>query len=506
MTATRPVPPGASPAARPRSATAAPDDTAAPNDTAALVAELRAALSTDRVRTERTEVALYERDASIMTGSASVVCFPTTTAEVAAAVQACNRHRRPFVPRGSGTGLAGGATPAGPLPPVIIVTTKMDRILEVDPVARVAWVQPGVLNLDLSRAVASHGLHFAPDPSSQQSCSVGGNVANNSGGPHCLLYGVTSAHVLALEVVLPDGSVALLGGLDPEPAGYDLRGAFVGSEGTMGIATRIAVRLTPLPPDVATLLADFASMGDAAGAVSGIIAAGIVPAALEMMDRRIVEVVEAFVHAGFPTDAAAVLLVEVDGLPAGVAAQVARIRSVLETHHAGGIRVAADAGERALLWKGRKSAFGAVARIAPNYYLHDCVVPRTRLVEVLAEVGRIAAAHDLILGNVFHAGDGNLHPLIVFDRRQPGVLERVLAASTEIIKACVDAGGMLSGEHGIGLEKRDAMPLVFSAVDLAAQNQLRQAFDPGGWCNPEKVLPAGSRCGDLAELPPGSWV
>jgi glycolate oxidase len=429
-----------------------------------------------------------------------------TTAEVAAAVSACNRHRRPFVPRGSGTGLAGGATPAGDIPPVVIVTTKMDQILEVDPAERVAWVQPGVLNLDLTRAVSGFGLHFAPDPSSQQSCSVGGNVANNSGGPHCLLYGVTSAHVLALEVVLPDGSVTTLGGLEPEAAGYDLRGVFVGSEGTMGIATRIAVRLTPLPPAVSTLLADFASMHDAATAVTGIIAAGVVPAALEMMDARIVEVVEAFVHAGFPTDAAAVLLIEVDGLAEGVAAQVDRIRQVLETNGARSVRVAVDAAERALLWKGRKSAFGAVARIAPNYYLHDCVVPRTRLVEVLDRVCAIADRYGLTLGNVFHAGDGNLHPLIVFDRRQPGVLERVYAAGQEILETCVAAGGMLSGEHGIGLEKRDAMPLVFSPADLAVQDRLRGAFDPDGRCNPEKVLPAGSRCGDLADLPPGAWV
>jgi len=354
--------------------------------------------------------------------------------------------------------------------------------------------------------VAHLGLHFAPDPSSQQSCSVGGNVANNSGGPHCLLYGVTSAHVAAIEVVLPDGSVVVLGGLDPEPAGLDLRGVFVGSEGTMGIATAIAVRLTPLPPAVATLLADFTTMEAAAGAVTAIIAAGIVPAALEMMDSRIIEVVEEFVHAGFPTDAAAVLLVEVDGTRSAVDSQVAAIRPVLEGGGARSVRVAADAAERALLWKGRKSAFGAIARIAPNYYLHDCVVPRSRLVEVLAEVCRIADEQDLVLGNVFHAGDGNLHPLLVFDKRVPGVLERVRIAGERIVAACVAAGGMLSGEHGIGLEKRDAMPLVFSAVDLAQQDQARAAFDPSGCCNPGKVLPAGSRCGDLAELPAGAWV
>ncbi len=447
---------------------------------------LRAALGAERVRDDPIELGLYQRDASMITGRASVVCFPVSTAEVAAAVTICHRHRRPFVARGSGTGLAGGATPAGEQPPVVIVTTKMNRILEVDADARVAWVEPGVLNLDLSRAVAHLGLHFAPDPSSQQSCSIGGNVANNSGGPHCLLYGVTNAHILALEVVLPDGGVVNLGGLDPEPDGLDLRGAFVGSEGTMGIATRIAVRLTPLPPAVSTLLADFASMDDAARAVTGVIGAGIVPAALEMMDATIVGVVEAFVHAGFPTDAAAVLLVEVDGLPGGVAGSTREVAAVLRRHGARQVRVARDDAERAGWWKGRKSAFGAVARIAPNYYLHDCVVPRTRLVEVLSEVGRICAEQGLVLGNVFHAGDGNLHPLIVFDRRAPGVLEKVHAAGSAIIEVCVRAGGSLSGEHGIGLEKRDNMPLVFTAADLDAQAWLRDAFDPDGLCNPEE--------------------
>jgi glycolate oxidase len=473
---------------------------------AALAADLGAALAADRVRAEPAEVGLYSRDASVLSGKAALVCFPLTAAEVSAAIRISRHHGRPIVPRGSGTGLAGGAVPTGEVGPVVIVTTKMNRILEIDPAARVAWVEPGVLNLDLSKAAAPFGLHFAPDPSSQQSCSVGGNVANNSGGPHCLLYGVTSAHVLAIEVVLPDGSVALLGGIDPDPTGYDLRGAFVGSEGTMGIATRIAVRLTPLPPAVTTLLADFTSIEAAAATVSGIIGAGIVPAALEMMDQRITEAVEAFVHAGFPTDAAAILLVEVDGLPAGVAAAAREISGIAQGHGARTIRIATDAAERALLWKGRKSAFGAVARIAPNYYLHDTVVPRTRLVEVLRQVYDIADRYGLMLGNVFHAGDGNLHPLIVFDKRNPGIMERVLAAGAEIIEACIAAGGVLSGEHGIGLEKRDYMGLLFSDDDLLAQAWLRDAFDPDGMCNPLKVLPTGSRCGDLQQLPPGAWV
>src|SRR3954447_20875333 len=473
-----------------------------------LVADLSAALAPERVKAEPLEVTLYGRDASVLEGQAAVVVFPLTTEEVQAAVRVAIRHGRSVVPRGSGTGLAGGAVPVGEPghEPVVIVTTMMNRILEVDPEARVAWVQPGVLNLDLSRQLNQWGLHFAPDPSSQQSCSVGGNVANNSGGPHCLLYGVTSAHVLALEVVLPDGSVTMLGGLDADPAGYDLRGAFVGSEGTMGIATRIAVRLTPTPPAVRTMLADFTAVEDAAAAVSGIIAAGIVPAALEMMDAEITRAVEAYVHAGFPEDAAAVLLVEVDGLAAGVEVNAAAVANVCRAHGARNVRVAADAAERALLWKGRKSAFGAIARIAPNYYLHDTVVPRTKLVGVLQQVYEIAARHQLIMMNVFHAGDGNLHPLIVFDGRVPGVMDRVHQAGTEIIEACVAAGGVLSGEHGIGLEKRDYMPMIFSPDDLDAQARLRDVFDPEHRCNPQKVLPAGSRCGDLQSVPEGAWV
>jgi glycolate oxidase len=470
------------------------------------VSDLRAALAPDRVLEQPLELALYARDASVIEGRAGVVCFPLTVEEIQACARVARAHGRPIVPRGSGTGLAGGAVPVEGLDPVVIVTTKMTRILEVDAEERVAWVEPGVLNLDLSRAVAPLGLHFAPDPSSQQSCSIGGNVATNSGGPHCLAYGVTSAHVLAVDVVLPDGTLARLGGLDPEPAGYDLRGAFVGSEGTMGVAARIAVRLTPVPPAVRTLLADFTSVEAAGATVTAVIAAGIVPAALEMMDAEITRAVEAYVHAGFPADAAAVLLVEVDGLPPGVEAAAAAVSEIALAHGARGVRVAADEAERALLWKGRKSAFGAIARIAPNYYLHDAVVPRGRLVDVLRQVYEIAARHQLVMMNVFHAGDGNLHPLIVFDRRQPGTMERVLEAGAEIIDACVAAGGVLSGEHGIGLEKRDHMGKVFSADDLDAQARLREAFDPEGTCNPQKVLPAGSRCGDLQQVPAGAWI
>jgi glycolate oxidase subunit GlcD len=363
-----------------------------------------------------------------------------------------------------------------------------------------------VLNLDLSRAVAHLGLHYAPDPSSQQACTIGGNVATNAGGPHCLAAGVTSAHVLAVEVVLPDGEVTMLGGLEPDQPGYDLRGCFVGSEGTMGIATRVAVRLSPDPPAVATMLCAFDSVDAAASAVSGTIAAGILPSALEMMDAQITRAVEDFVGAGYPRDAEAVLLVELDGLAGGVAEQTDAVRDIARDHGAASTRVAANETERTLLWKGRKSAFGAIARIAPDYYLHDAVVPRTRLVEVLRRVYDIAAEHQLVTMNVFHAGDGNLHPLILFDRRDAGVWERVHHAGTEILETCVAAGGVLTGEHGVGIEKRDLMPLVFSPDDLDAQARVRDAFDPDGAANPLKVLPKGSRCGELQRVPEGTWI
>jgi len=389
---------------------------------------------------------------------------------------------------------------------VVIVTTKMNRVLSVDLDCRQAWVEPGVLNADLTRQLAEHGVHYAPDPSSQQSCSVGGNVATNAGGPHCLAEGVTAMHVVAVEVVLPDGTITVLGGEDPEPAGFDLRGVFVGGEGMLGIATRICVRLTQDPPEVRTLLLDFDRVEDGAATVSAIIASGLVPAALEMMDAPVTRAVEAYVHAGFPTDAAAILIVELDGLPSAVASGVERVGEIGRAHGARTVRLAADEAERALIWKGRKTAFGAIARIKPNYYLHDTVVPRARLVEVLSKVYEIAARHELIVMNVFHAGDGNLHPLLVFDKREPGVMDRVHAAGEEIVRVSVAAGGVLSGEHGIGLEKRDLMPLLFGPVDLDLQARLREAFDPDGMANPEKVLPAGSRCGDLQQIPAGAWI
>jgi len=449
-------------------------------------------------------VHLYRHDASNLVGHPAVVCFAESTDDVRQIVLVANEFDVPFVARGSGTGLAGGAVPMKGS--IVISTTKMNRIISVDPVNRQAWVEPGVLNLDLSQQIAHLGVHFAPDPSSQQTCSIGGNVANNSGGPHCLADGVTSAHIHAIEVVLPDGSVTMLGGEEPEPDGYDLRGAFVGSEGMLGVATKVCVKLMENPPDVATMLLDFTTVADGAQLVSDIIADGIVPAAVEMMDQLCLQAVEEFIHADLPVDKAAALLVEVVGLPAAVASQVERICELAASRHVGTIRVAADDAERALLWKGRKSAFGAIARIKPNYYLHDTVVPRHRLPEVLAQVYEIVARHDLLVLNVFHAGDGNLHPLLVYDAREPGVIDRVHAAGDEIVRVSVAAGGVLSGEHGIGLEKRDLMPLMFSDVDLDAQAKLRRAFDPRSLANPDKVLPSPARCGDMHSVPEGAWV
>jgi glycolate oxidase len=469
---------------------------------------LSAALGNDRVRDDPAERALLAHDASVFAGGAAgPVCFPVSTEEVQSVMRIAAAHTRAVVPRGAGTGLAGGAIPLGR--PVVVVTTKMNRILEVDLDDRVAWVEPGVVNLDLSKHLRPLGFHFAPDPSSQQACTIGGNVANNSGGPHCLSYGVTSQHVVALDVVLPDGDLVRLGGLDAEPPGYDLRGAFVGGEGTLGIATRIGVRITRNPPAVRTLLLGYDTIEEAATTVGQVIAAGIVPAAMEVMDQGITVAVENFVHAGYPVDAGAVLLVEVDGPEAGTQADSVRIAEIGVTNGATSIRTAANEEERALLWRGRKTAFGAVAQIAPSYYLHDTVVPRAALPGVLRAVYEIAARHGLMVVNVFHAGDGNLHPLLLFDNREPGALERVHAAGREIIEVSLAAGGVLSGEHGIGVEKRDYMSLQFSSVDLDHQNRLRRAFDPACRANPGKVLPSGHSCADIQSLertPTGVWV
>ncbi|HEY7582699.1 MAG TPA: FAD-linked oxidase C-terminal domain-containing protein [Acidimicrobiia bacterium] len=470
-----------------------------------MIEELRAALDSDRVMESKLQLHLYGRDAGVYRGNPSVVAIPETTEEVVEIVKIAARHEAPVVARGAGTGLAAGAVPTEG--GVVLVTTRMNQIHDIDPEKRTAWVGPGVINLDLSKAAAPYGLYFAPDPSSQAACTIGGNIANNSGGPHCLAEGSTVNHVLAVEVVLPDGSIEVIGSEAPDPIGLDLRGVMVGSEGTLGIVTRALVKLTPVAPDIRTLLCSFSSISDAAETVSGVIARGVVPAALEMMDQRIVEAVENWLHAGLPTHAAAILLAEVVGETAAVDAEADLIAEVARANNALEVAVAAGETERALLWKCRKSAFGAVAQAAPNYYLHDTVVPRTRLVETMNKVYEIGRRHDLLMMNVFHAGDGNLHPLMMFDASEPGMIEKVQAAADELVEVCVEAGGALSGEHGIGREKRDLMPLMFNVADLDAQARIKETFDPLGRFNPGKILPAGSRCFDQSgSLPPGAWV
>ena len=468
-----------------------------PETARALLAELGAIFPGERLISLADELYVYECDAQRFDrGQPLALVFPETTDEVRAAVVACASRGVPFLPRGAGTGLSGGAVARGS---VLISTARMDRIFEVDVANRQAWVGPGVVNAHLSRAVASYGLHYAPDPSSQNACTIGGNVAENSGGPHTLKYGVTTNHVLALEVVLPDGEVVELGGPAADAPGYDLVSAFVGSEGTFGIATKILVRLTPIPEAVKTVLAIFDSVGDACRAVTEILRRGITPAALELIDQTTLRAVEAYIHAGFPLDAAAVLLIEVDGLADDVGPQAAR---VLEACRAAGVRdarLARDDAERAKFWKGRKQAFGALGRVAPNSYLHDGVIPRTKLPEVLEAIAGVSARHGVVIANVFHAGDGNLHPTVLYDERDPGAMARVRAASDEILALVIATGGALSGEHGIGLEKVAYMSSLFSEADLDEMRRLRALFNPRDLCNPGKVIPAPGRCVETGE-------
>ena len=472
-----------------------------------LLAELRAVLGDGDVLEEPVELHLFSKDASLIRGQPICVTFPEDAAEVSEIVRIAERHRVPIVARGAGTGLAAGASPTEG--GIVVVTTAMNKI-EIDPANRIAWVGAGVINLDLSNAAAPHGLYFAPDPSSQSACTIGGNVANNSGGPHCLSEGSTTSHVLGMEVVLAGGEVTILGGAAPDTPGLDLKGVIVGSEGTLGIVTRALVRLLPVEPDVRTLLMGFPSVADAARAVSDVIAAGLVPAALELMDQRMCQVVENWLQAGLPTDAAAVLLAEVVGETEGVESQAGVIADIARRNGALDVEVAATEEHRATLWRGRRSAFGAIAQLAPDYYLHDAVVPRTRLVETMAGIYEIADRYHLTMLNVFHAGDGNLHPLIAFDSADPELNARVHQAGDEIVALCLRSGGALSGEHGIGLEKRDLMRAGFTELDLDAQARLKEVFDPVGVFNPAKVLPEGSRCFDYGgvrrELPDGVWV
>jgi glycolate oxidase subunit GlcD len=441
------------------------------------------------VRHRRAELATYAMDGLPTRESyPGLVVMPGSAAEVREVVRLLYLTGTPFVARGAGTGLSGGAVAESDA--VLIALTRMNRILKVDPVRRRATLQPGVVNARLSEAVLPHGLHYVPDPSSQAACTVGGNVAENAGGPHCLKYGVTTNHVVELEVVLPDASVLRLGSGQGEPWGPDLVGLFVGSEGMFGIATEIVVRLEPIPPSVRTMLADFSTVRQASEAVSAIIGTGIVPAALEMMDRACVEAVEASIYAaGYPTDAAAVLLVELDGGAEAVEAEAATVASLLRERGAREVRSASTPADRARLWQGRKKAFGAMGRIAPDLAVQDAVVPRSALPDIMDRIEEIRARHRLTISNVFHAGDGNLHPNISFDRRDPDLTDRVQVACREIMAACVAAGGSITGEHGVGSDKIDYMPLIFDGDTLAAMRAVRLAFDPGERANPGKVVP-----------------
>jgi glycolate dehydrogenase FAD-linked subunit len=450
-------------------------------------------LGPDKVLWRPEELLMYEYDGAVDTAAPDAVVLPSETDDVAKLARFCAEWHVPIVPRGAGTGLSGGAIPVEG--GIVLSFARMARILEIDVPGLRARVQPGLVNLHLSTAVAPHGLYFVPDPSSQKVCTLGGNVAENSGGPHTLAYGVTTNHVTGLEVVLSDGTVVRLGGKALEYEGYDLVGTFVGSEGTLGIVTEITVKLTPLPEDRRTIMAAFPTMDQASETVSAIIAAGIVPAAIEMMDQLAVEAVELAVHAGYPLDAGGILLVEVDGPRDGLDEQRDRIVAIVEEHGATTVRVARSTLERDQLWAGRKGAFAAMGRLAPDYYVQDGVIPRTRLPALLRHVRDVGERYGLRVANVFHAGDGNLHPLVLFDSADgPDELERVKEAGLEILSACVEAGGSLTGEHGVGMEKNCYMPLQFSAVDLAAMRRIKEAWDPLGLANPGKVFPTPGRC------------
>ena len=466
---------------------------------AALRRELEEILGPGAVLSDPDELLVYESDGlTLFRALADFVVFPTSAEQVAAAVRLASREGLPFVARGAGTGLSGGCLPAeGGL---VISLMRMNRVLEVDYDDQIAVVEPGVVNLHLSWAVGPHGFYYAPDPSSQQACTIGGNIANNSGGPHTLKYGVTVNHVLGLEVVLPDGDIVWLGGRTRDAVGYDLAGVFVGSEGTFGIATKIVVRILRKPQAVKTVLAVFDEVDQASSAVSAIIGRGLVPAAVEMIDQLTIQAVEDAFGCGYPRDAAAALLIELDGLRAGMEAQAARIVAACREAGAREVRAAADEQERQLLWKGRKSAFGAYGRVSPAYMVMDGVIPRTRLPFVLSRVNEIVAAHGLRVGNVFHAGDGNLHPNILYDPRVPGEEARVVEAGAAIMRVCAEVGGSISGEHGIGLEKADFMPFIFSAADLAFMERLRTAFNVSGLCNPGKMFPTRKSCGEAGPV------
>ena len=464
-----------------------------------LVRVLERLLGRDRALSSAEDLVLYEYDGSVEIARPQCVVFPRTTEDVVGIVRLANQYKTPMVGRGAGTGLSGGALAreGG----VMLVFSQMNRILEIDYENRRAVVQPGVVNAELSRVVAHAGLHFAPDPSSQRACTIGGNVSENSGGPHTLAYGVTTNHVLGMKLVMPTGEIVSIGGKAVDSPGYDLPGIFVGSEGTFALVTEITVKLTPLPEAVKTLLAIFDSVDDTTETVADFTARGITPAACEMLDGWTLRAVEAYVHAGFPLDCAAVLLLEVDGLRESVEAQAKDMAEICAAHHARDVRVARDAAERDLLWKGRKNAFGAVGRICPTYYVQDGVIPRSKLPATLRRINEIGARNGFEIGNIFHAGDGNLHPLIMFDARDAEQFRRVVSTADEIIRYCIEVGGAITGEHGVGMEKDRLMPLLFSEVELGLMRSLRDVFNPTGLLNPGKIFPTGKGCGETRIRP-----
>lgn len=465
----------------------------------ALINALRTAVGREGIIEESEERAVYECDAyTLEKWAPGVVTLPRTVDEVSAVVRICAEHGVPIVPRGAGTSLSGAAISADG--GVMVALTRMNRVLEVDARNRRALVEAGCVNAWVTRAVKECGLFYAPDPSSQSACTIGGNVATNSGGPHTLKYGVTTNHVLGFELVLPDGEVVWLG-TTPEGGeavqGYDLRGAVIGSEGMFGVVTRVLVRLVRAPETVRTMLAVFESVDDASQAVSDIIGAGIVPGALEMMDQLITQAIEAAYHFGFPLDAGAVLIIELDGAQAGIDRQAARVSELCRQNRAREVRLAASEQERADLWKSRKRAFGAIGRLSPNFLTQDGVVPRSKLPEIMRFIQETATRHGLRIPNVFHAGDGNIHPLVLYDERDPDQVRRAVRAGEEILERCIELGGSVTGEHGIGLEKADFMARQFTSDDLDAMRTLRKVFDPAGRCNPHKMFPGGKRCGDF---------
>ncbi|MBV9485392.1 MAG: FAD-binding protein [Frankiaceae bacterium] len=459
-----------------------------------LIADCVRDLPPGQVITDHAQLRTYECD-----GLSSYRCIPglvilaESSADVAYVVGKCAEYGVPFIARGSGTGLSGGALPR--TDGVLIVTSRMNRIVSVDSGDERAVVEPGVINAHLTKAALPHGYYYAPDPSSQQVCSLGGNVAENSGGAHCLKYGFTAHHVTGLEVVMPDGSTERFGGLAPDPVGYDVVGALVGSEGTLGVVTEVTVRLVRTPEAVQTVLAGFRSIDDAGTAVSKIIAAGVLPAAVELMDALAIEAAEAAVHPGYPAGAGAVLVAELDGPPSEVDAQLADVERLCQEAGAFEIRVAADEVERALIWKGRKSAFAAVGRISPDYIVQDGVIPRTALSTVLRAIENVAAEAGVRVANVFHAGDGNLHPLVLFDESK-GETERAEEVSNRIIDLCLQHGGSITGEHGVGHDKKLHMGKMFNEIDLDVMQLVRCAFDPAGICNPGKIFPTPRLCGE----------